>query len=188
LFIADGNPPPSSIKSHAPRRQPQHEEGLAGTDIEAEETSLKSKMAGVFTGKKLMNKKGDLLDAETVLANKEVIAVYFSAHWCPPCKQFTPILKEFFEEAKDDSFIIIFVSSDRDEASMKSYFAEHGDYLACPFGSELVGALKKNCNVTGIPSLAIVDKTGTMLHQGGRSDVGEGPVKALKKWKELSKK
>jgi len=25
------------------------------------------------------------------LAGKEVIMLYFSAHWCPPCKIFTPV-------------------------------------------------------------------------------------------------
>ena len=26
-----------------------------------------------------------------------VIGLYFSAHWCPPCRGFTPILKNFYE-------------------------------------------------------------------------------------------
>jgi len=26
--------------------------------------------------------------------------VYFSAHWCPPCRQFTPQLARFYQQAK----------------------------------------------------------------------------------------
>lgn len=28
--------------------------------------------------------------------DKKVVALYFSAHWCPPCRQFTPVLKAVF--------------------------------------------------------------------------------------------
>ena len=51
--------------------------------------------------------------------------LYFSAHWCPPCKAFTPALAEFYKkhhEAK--SFEIIFVSFDRNEEGFKEYVKE----------------------------------------------------------------
>ena len=30
----------------------------------------------------------------------KVVALYFSAHWCPPCRQFTPMLKQAWNQAK----------------------------------------------------------------------------------------
>eukprot|EP00794_Sanderia_malayensis_P002474 gene2474-2848_t len=145
--------------------------------------------AGAFKGHKLLTKKGELVASETALADKKVIAVYFSAHWCPPCRQFTPMLKQFFEElqSQNKSFTIIFVSSDQTEADMKAYFAEHGDYYACPFDDkEMAGTLSENCGVSGIPMLCIVDKSGKMLHSGGRGDVMKGPT-CFPKWEGLSK-
>ena len=142
----------------------------------------------VFKGKKLLTHSGSEVDAETALADKKVVVCYFSAHWCPPCRQFTPMLKDFFEELSDSPLAIIFVSSDRDETSMKEYFATHGEYFAVPFSdAELSKALKKACNVSGIPMLAVINKKGEMLHGGGRSDVTSSmPEEVFKKWEGLS--
>ena len=29
--------------------------------------------------------------------SQDLVLYYFSAHWCPPCRQFTPMLKDFYE-------------------------------------------------------------------------------------------
>merc|ERR1712146_217445 len=53
------------------------------------------------------------------------IGLYFSAHWCPPCRGFTPKLAEWYSKnLKDKGLEVVFVSSDRDESSFNSYFAE----------------------------------------------------------------
>ena len=36
------------------------------------------------------------------LSGKEVVGLYFSAHWCPPCKQFTPELARCSFASLDD--------------------------------------------------------------------------------------
>jgi len=145
---------------------------------------------GVFTGQELLNQKGEKVNAEAELSGK-VILVYFSAHWCPPCRGFTPILKDFYEELKDAGkpVAIVFVSSDRSEEDMKSYFNEHhGDWLCAQFGSEMGSMLKKNCEVTGIPTLAVVNMEGKMLHKEGRPDVQNmRPEKAFEKFQGISK-
>eukprot|EP00662_Eupelagonemidae_sp_cell21_P049988 gene49988-43271_t len=55
-----------------------------------------------------------------VLKGKAGVLVYFSAHWCPPCRGFTPKLAEFHKKhARARNFEIVFVSSDQDESAWK---------------------------------------------------------------------
>jgi thioredoxin-like negative regulator of GroEL len=51
--------------------------------------------------------------------------VYFSAHWCPPCRQFTPQLASLYKQAKaaGRKFEVVFVSADREESGFKECVA-----------------------------------------------------------------
>ena len=69
--------------------------------------------------------------------------LYFSGV-VPPCKQFTPLLKQFYEKAKagGEKIEIIFASNDKSEAEMRSYFQNHqGDYLAVKYVDDVPGYL-----------------------------------------------
>ena len=59
------------------------------------------------------------------MKSAEVVCLYFAAHWCPPCKYFTPVLSKFYEEANTEGkkVEIVFVSHDESEESFKEFFA-----------------------------------------------------------------
>eukprot|EP00961_Rhodomonas_salina_P072869 978910-Rhodomonas_salina.2 len=80
----------------------------------------------------LLKKDGVL--AVSDLPKEGVIGLYFSAHWCPPCRGFTPKLAEAYNKirANGKALEIIFVSSDKDEKSFADYHAEQ-PWLALPF-------------------------------------------------------
>ena len=78
--------------------------------------------AAAFTellGPKLKTKDDDLKSTREVLGGKEAVALYFSAHWCGPCRGFTPQLVKCFDQlqASHPAASIAFVSSARDEAA-----------------------------------------------------------------------
>lgn len=77
---------------------------------------------------------GSSVPVAAALANKEVVALYFSAHWCPPCKKFTPVLSKRVDELKaaGKRFECVFVSSDNSEAEFAAYHGEMS-FLAMPF-------------------------------------------------------
>eukprot|EP00755_Sulcionema_specki_P011617 Sspe_Gene.49432::Locus_26667_Transcript_1_1_Confidence_1.000_Length_1365::g.49432::m.49432/K17609/NXN; nucleoredoxin len=116
-------------------------------------------------GDSFKKKDGTLVRHESL---GRTVGLYFSAHWCPPCRNFTPKLAKFYADYKKfaPDFEIIFVSSDRDEKSMQEYFAIHGDYLSVPFGDERIQLLNEHCDVQGIPKLCIVETATGRIVQG----------------------
>jgi nucleoredoxin len=132
----------------------------------------------------LVNAKGEEVP-NSVLKEKKVIAFYFSAHWCPPCRGFTPVLVEAYNNAACKDFEIIFVSSDRDADSMREYMKETGmPWLAVPFGSATANKLKKQFGVTGIPTLIVLRADGSVITKNGRYEIAENQEEAIKRWVE----
>lgn len=105
-----------------------------------------------------------------------VVGVYFSAHWCGPCRNFTPQLRKVYERArsKGRAFEVVFASSDRDEASFQEYFATM-PWHALPFSDRgPQHYLSTLFQVRGIPSLVLLDAyTGRVLDQSARGKVME---------------
>lgn len=135
--------------------------------------------------------QGPLLDATGKEISKDVLAgktigIYFSAHWCPPCRGFTPSLVKFRDSNKKD-FEVVFVSSDRSpDAQMEYMKGSKMKWYTMPHGSDAGKALKKKYEVRGIPSLVIVAPDGKTITKDGRSDVSSNPKKALKNWQKSS--
>lgn len=115
---------------------------------------------------------------DAVLANKKLIAFYFSAHWCGPCRKFTPQLVEYYNRvvAEHPEFEIVFYSHDRSAADFESYIREANmPWPAIDF-AKLKGkeALTKNAG-NGIPSLVLIDASGNVIS----SSQNVGPQKVL---------
>ena len=121
---------------------------------------------------------GSTSDVSTAEALKgKRVAIYFSAHWCPPCRSFTPKLAERYKElvGKGEDFEIVFVSSDKNESSFQDYFGEM-PWLALPFADRDAKAqLSKKFKVSGIPALIILDEAGELINKEGRSVVMRDP-------------
>jgi len=121
--------------------------------------------------------RNDGTEVEYASLEGKTVGIYFSAHWCPPCKGFTPELVKTYEKLKAEGkpFEVIFASSDRDEAAFQEYFGEM-PWLALPYSDR--GAkekLSKFFGVQGIPSFHIVEHDGTVINNNGRGAVGGDP-------------
>lgn len=119
------------------------------------------------------------------LSGKQKIGIYFSAHWCPPCRAFTPKLVETRNalQKQGKPFEVVFVSADRTEADMEGYMKEAKmPWPAVPYDNEQRQALKAKFKVSGIPCLVIIDAAGKVLSDDAVGAVGASGVAAYDQW------
>ena len=119
---------------------------------------------------------------DEALDSKSLIALYFSAHWCGPCRKFTPQLVDYYNRValQHPEFEIIFVSSDKSPSAMETYMREANmPWPAIDF-QKLAGkdAIKKYAG-SGIPCLVLVDATGNVISDSYAGKQYLGPQKVL---------
>ena len=136
----------------------------------------------LLDGAKLVTKDGETTFDKGSLP--DIVCFYFSAHWCPPCRAFTPELAEIYTSVNGDGkqFEVIFVTSDRDESSWKEYY-DSMPWLSLPFGDDKIKELKGHFDVTGIPKLVVLKSDGTEITRDGRMTVIEHASGCVEQWK-----
>ena len=135
--------------------------------------------------------KGDLVEFrngsisrfdDTALEGKKLFLIYFSAHWCQPCRLFTPNLVNYYKDAvaKHPELDLIFVSRDKSPFAMETYM--HESNMPWPaIDYEKIsgkGGIQKYAG-KGIPDLVLVDSSGKVLADSYQGDKYVGPAKVL---------
>lgn len=136
-------------------------------------------------GPALVNQSGKRMPTGNALKGKRIIGLYFSAHWCGPCRQFTPLLVKFYQDCmrKHKALEIIFVSLDNSTSDMEKYMSgENMPWLAIPYNSPSRKQLQEEYKITGIPTLIILNQNGKVISKDGRGDVHSKGEKAYDYW------
>lgn len=124
------------------------------------------------------------VSTDEALAGAEYVALYFSAHWCAPCRGFTPRLSDFVAANADRLKLkVVFVSADRSEKEFDDYRASMSFKLALPFGVPEKAALNEKYEVEGIPTLVLLDAHGKVVTADARDGVMEHPDGAGFPWR-----
>jgi nucleoredoxin len=128
-------------------------------------------------GDRLLTRKGQSKSTEELLSSKTAVGLFFTASWCTPCREFTPILSMvyrnmFLNQYKDlsmkDRMEIVMISLDRQENAFRDYHRQT-PFLAMPFyDRQRVQELRSKYQVKTIPALVYLDSNGQVIEREGR--------------------
>jgi nucleoredoxin len=111
--------------------------------------------------------------APAALADDKILGLYFSAHWCPPCRNFTPVLANTYKNLQDQGkdFEVVFLSWDNDP-NQYSQYAGSMPWARLPYKDPRVDQLAKAFGVQSIPTFITVNaRTGALINANARNDV-----------------
>ena len=132
----------------------------------------------VKKGTKTVSKTGQ--QTGSTLHGARVVALYFAAHWAPPCRAFTEMLAAFYIEQnvrnEKGCFEVILISDDKTHKAYEAHFAQM-PWVALPFQeTQRKDEIKKLFGVNGIPALVVLgypdclvitdDGVGSILTRG----------------------
>jgi nucleoredoxin len=122
-----------------------------------------------------------------VVRGRTVVGIYFSANWCTPCVQFTPLLMSLHASRRAHGtavsksippFEVILVSQCHDAAATKQYFAKMP--WTAMLHAESIGhrglALMEEFGVTSIPALILLNGEGAVICREGKEHLRADPT------------
>ncbi len=102
------------------------------------------------------------LELESFRKDKVVLMV-FSATWCPACRHEIPLLKEYYNEYKDDGLEILNIDIQESKKKVSSFVGKNKiNYPVILDSTAKVATLYK---VRGIPLNIILDKDGIIKYR-----------------------
>lgn len=134
-------------------------------------------MEELFGTEPILSKKGEVKPVDA-LKDAKIVGIYFSMHNCPPCREFTPLFAELYNEINSDSkqMEVVFVSGDKTQEEFTMYYGEM-PWLALPRGDARLPNLAKKFEVKGVPRLIILKQDGTVIDSSAVKKVSEeGPA------------
>lgn len=134
-------------------------------------------------GNNLLGKAGSV--PTSALSQADMVLLYFSASWCPPCRQFTPVLANFYNQVNSarKQVEIIYISWDQTIQQFSQYY-DHMPWLALPFDAATIkDRLYESFAVNGVPTLILIDSTGRAVDRECRKEVAQNGAKALDTWR-----
>lgn len=159
--------------------------GTVGENVVEEFSDTERESLVKLAPESLVKANGAKVDSK-YLGDKDYILLYYSAHWCPPCRKFTPLLVDFYNKNhKDGNFEIVFISSDRNAEKMLGYMTSAKmSWVAVPFNDRR-GPLAQAYAQKGIPNLVLIKPDGTVISASYVNGRYVGPRKVLADFKQI---
>ncbi|MDZ4816559.1 MAG: thioredoxin-like domain-containing protein [Verrucomicrobiota bacterium] len=127
-------------------------------------------------------------DKKPANETKDYYAIYYSAHWCGPCRQFTPKLVSFYikNSAQYKNWDLVFVSGDHSAEDMEKYVKENNmPWLVLDYSKIGQSQFLTAYAGAGIPCLVVVDKNGRVVLDSYEGQNYVGPTQVLSEFEKL---
>ncbi len=118
-----------------------------------------------------------------IILISQIVGLYFSAHWCDPCRDFTPKLAEFYQEVNktEKNLEIIYISSDQTEEEFQEYFSTM-PWLAIEYNDPKISQFIESYGTGAIPSLVILKRNGKTFRVNVQKEVRKDGIEAYYAW------
>jgi len=119
---------------------------------------------------------------DDAIGKKQLIVYYFSAHWCAPCRKFTPKLIEYYNRVAPDhpEFEVVLYSFDKSAAEMEQYMRETNmPWPAIDYDKRQEKDELRAVAGNGIPSLVVVEASGKLVSRSFDGEKYLGTQKVL---------
>mmetsp|Transcript_41668 Transcript_41668/g.94028 ORF Transcript_41668/g.94028 Transcript_41668/m.94028 type:complete len:211 (+) Transcript_41668:3-635(+) len=114
----------------------------------------------------------------TSLLRDNLIGIYFSASWCPPCQTFTPLLAEAYQKIRtkhgERAFEVVLVPLDTLESQWSEYIKGMPWLSLHPAARECVVRIFMHFDIHQIPTLVVVNAKGEIVSRNARGGQGFG--------------
>jgi thiol-disulfide isomerase/thioredoxin len=110
----------------------------------------------------------------------KVVLLDFWATWCPPCRESIPAVKRLHKKLAKGPFVVISISSDRDEDKWRAFVAK--EKMEWPHLLDRNGRINGLFNVRAIPTYFVIDAEGIVRRQvigwdSSKAGILEGEIK-----------
>jgi len=110
----------------------------------------------------------------------KVVLMDFWASWCRPCRMESPNVVKAYNKYKDKGFVVLSISSDQDLDKWKTAIQQDGLVWTTHFADALGGNIaNKTYEVSYIPKMFLLDKTGKIVGKDLRGEALEDAIKKL---------
>ena len=140
-----------------------------------------SHMAALLKGKLVTFQGGSMKNYDdSKLAGKKYFAIYYSASWCGPCRQFTPKLVQYYQQiaAQHPEMEVVLMCEDQSAADKQKYMqTDRMPWPAVRFERKAMEKELEHYAGNGIPDLVLVDGDGKVLSDSYQGKNYVGPYK-----------
>ncbi|XP_049667260.1 nucleoredoxin-like protein 1 [Accipiter gentilis] len=155
-------------------------------------------MAALFTGKVLMaNRERDEVETERELGRtleNKVLLLYFGSGQCPRCRQFSPLLKDFFLRLTDEFYVerasqlvLVYVSRDETEEQQSAFLRSMPKrWLAIPFGDAFKRELELQFAVSEVPTVVVLKPNGEVIVGNAVEEIQRMGPACFRNWQEAA--